>query len=187
MNSRFSNFGWASLLLGIIAVVAAMAAFRDPAANLLALTVFFGFIALIRGVLQIYSRFALRDIPGANMLLLIGIVNVVLGVLLLTDLWVGLVVLPTLFAIWFIAESILGLMTAGVSRALGSGYYWFRIVICILGIFVGVGLLNNPAAATVTIAYMVGFYFMLLAINCFVEAFGGGDSPVRGDIPAPLP
>ena len=60
MRSRLSNFNWANLLLGIVAMIAAMAAFRDPAANLLALTVFFGVTALVRGIIQIYAKFALK-------------------------------------------------------------------------------------------------------------------------------
>ena len=173
MRSRLSNFNWTSLLLGIIAMIAAMAAFRDPAANLLALTVFFGVTALARGIIQIYAKFALKDTPGvnANVFLLLGIVNILFAIVLLANLWTGMVVLPTLFAVWFIAESLLGLMNAGAARLVGNGYYWFRIVLGILGILVGASLLFNPVSATLTMAFMVGFYFMMISVNCFVEAF----------------
>ena len=95
------------------------------------------------------------------------------GIVLLTNLWTGMVVLPTLFAVWFIAESVLGLMNAGVARLIGNGYYWFRIILRVLGIFFGVSLLFNPVSATMTMAFMVGFYFVMLSVNCFVEAFTG--------------
>ena len=183
MNGRLSKFNWASLLLGIIAMIAAVAAFRDPAANLLALTLFFGVTALVRGVLQIYAKFALKNVPGVspNLFLLLGILNILFAIVLLGNLWVGMVVLPTLFAVFFILESVLGLLTAGTARIVGNGYYWFRIVLCLLGIGVGVWLLGNPGEAAVTMAFLVGFYFTLMAISCFVEAFGGSEWRVYGD------
>lgn len=183
MATRLSRFNWASLLLGIVALIAAVTAFRDPAANLLALTIFFGVTALVRGILQIYARFALKNVPGVspNVFLFLGILNVIFAVLLLTNLWVGMVVLPTLFAIWFILESVLGLMSSGATRIIGNGYYWFRIVLCILGSGVGVWLLANPVEAAFTMAFLVGFYFMLMAIGCFIEAFGGREWRFLGE------
>lgn len=176
MSGSLSKFNWASLLLGIVALFAALVSFRDPAANLAALTVLFGIAAVVRGVLLIYAKFSLDDVPGVNteMFLLLSIVNVVFGVLLLGNLWSGMMLLPTLFAIWFIIDSILGLANSGVARAVGKGYYWFRLILGVVGILLGVSLLFHPMTAAITLSFLVGIYFLILAINCFVEAFHGG-------------
>lgn len=173
-GGQSSRFNWSALLLGIIAVFASVIAFSDPGANLLAVTFILGVAVLFRGIVQIWSKWALKTIPGLNttLLLVVGILNVIFGVLLLGNLWVGVMLLPMLFAIWFTLESIFGLANTGFAKRIGAGYYWFRIILCLLGIVIGVSLFMHPLSAAMTLSFLVGFYFMLLAITCFVEAFG---------------
>jgi Uncharacterized conserved protein len=173
MSGRFSQFNWTSLLLGIVALIAAIFAFRDPAANLLALTALFGVAALIRGLLQIYGKFAVRGIPGVNgnFLLFMGIVNIIFAILLLSNLWAGMMVLSVLFAIWFTVESIISLVNSGAAKLIGTGYYWFKVIFSIIGILIGISLFLHPVSAAFTLSFLVGVYFLFIAINCFVEAF----------------
>ncbi len=155
-------------------MLAALVAFRDPSANLLALTVIFGIAAIVRGIIQIYSRFKAPAIPGfsPNLLLVMGIINLLFGLLLLSNIWTGVMVLATLFALWFTLESILGLSTAGQAKLISTGYYWFRIVFCIIGIVIGISLFLHPLSAALTLSFLVGMYFIIVAIYSFVEAFG---------------
>ncbi|MCD8245839.1 MAG: DUF308 domain-containing protein [Parabacteroides sp.] len=173
MSSGFSRFNWTSLILGIVALIAAIFAFRDPAANLLALTALFGVAALFRGLVQIYGKFVVKGIPGFNgsFLLIIGIINVIFGILLLSNLWAGMMVLSVLFAIWFTVESILSLITSGAAKLISTGYYWLRIIFSIIGILIGISLFMHPISAGFTLSFLVGLYFLFIAINCFIEAF----------------
>lgn len=173
MNARSSGFSWTSLLLGIVALVAAGIAFADPAANLLALTIFLGIAALIVGVIQIYCKFAPEQVPGAspNILLFLGILNVIFAIILLANLWTGLILLPILFSIWFIIASVLMLTDAWTAKFVSKGYYWFKVILCVLGIIIGILLLFDPLFAALTLSFLVGFYFLFFAINYFVDAF----------------
>ena len=75
------------------------------------------------------------------------------------------------FAVWFIADSVLALFTADLARGVSEGYYWFTIIVNILGILLGIFLLFNPISSALTLSFLVGFYFMLFGITHIVYAF----------------
>lgn len=160
-------------MLGIIALITAAIAFFNPGASLMAVTAMFGVSALFRGAILFASRSALKAAGASTFAtVLLAIINIVAGVFLLMNLWVGFVVLPTLFAIWFIIDSVLGLMNAGQTRAVwGNGSYWFRVILGLVCVALGVMLLFDPISAALTMSYLIGFYFVFLATICFIEAY----------------
>lgn len=170
-----ASFSWGSLLIGILFVIAALFVFRDPTVALVSIAWFIGVVAIIDGIYLIFFRSKLKNLVGyhSTALMVVGILDVLFGIVILFNLGGSIVALPIVFAIWFIADSVVGLMTAGVSKAVSSGYYWFTIIINILGIIVGVMLLTNIAASALTLAFLVGFYLMWFGIIRIVDAFLG--------------
>ena len=81
--------------------------------------------------------------------------------------------LPYIFAVWFIASSVYGLIANSSAKRYGTGYMVFSIIINILGILLGVALLFNPFAAFLTMSWILGIYFMLAGIECVIYAFAG--------------
>lgn len=79
--------------------------------------------------------------------------------------------LPFVFAIWFIVDSIFGLFNLDLARQHSNGYFWFSLIIDILGIIVGFMLLFNPISSALTLSFLVGFYFMMWGITQIVYAF----------------
>ncbi|HAP9234537.1 TPA: hypothetical protein IWI47_001253, partial [Enterococcus faecium] len=57
------------------------------------------------------------------------------------------------------------------ARGVSEGYYWFTIIVNILGILLGIFLLFNPISSALTLSFLVGFYFMLFGITHIVYAF----------------
>ena len=103
--------------------------------------------------------------------LVIGIIDILVGIFFLFNIGAGVVALPFVFAIWFIADSILALFTADLAKGYSTGYYWFTVIINILGVVLGCILLFNPISSALTLSFLVGFYFMIFGINHIVYAF----------------
>ncbi len=93
------------------------------------------------------------------------------GNFFLFNIGAGVVALPFVFAVWFIADSVFALLAADLAKGVSNGYYWFTVIVNILGIILGIMLLFNPISSALTLSFLVGFYFMLFGITHIVYAF----------------
>ena len=152
---------WGSLVLGILFVLTALISFQNPAGNLIAIVMVFAIFAIIKELLG-YKAYA----P-----IILGIIDILIGVYLLFNLNIGVAVLPFVFAIWFLFDSIFGLFTLDFAKRVSTGYFWFTLIVDVLGIILGVMLLFNPLSSALTLSFLVGFYFMMFGISNIVYAF----------------
>ena len=97
--------------------------------------------------------------------LVVGIIDILVGIFFLFNIGAGVVVLPFVFAVWFIADSVFALLAADLAKGVSNGYYWFTVIVNILGIILGIMLLFNPISSALTLSFLVGFYLVLL-ISC---------------------
>ena len=172
MNER-KTLDWGSLILGILFVLVSLISFQDPVGNLVAIVVVFAIFAFLKGIFELFVRNRMKELTGykGKMPLVIGIIDILVGIFFLFNIGAGVVALPFVFAIWFIADSILALFTADLAKGYSTGYYWFPVIINILGVVLGCILLFNPISSALTLIFLVGFYFMLFGINHIVYAF----------------
>lgn len=174
MNKEHSSgLDWGSLLLGILFVITSLLSFQDPAGNLIAIVLVFAIFAIFKGIFEIFLRNRLKQLVGfkSYMPLVLGVIDIIFGIYLMFNLGVGVSVLPYVFAIWFILDSFINLFTLDLAKAFSTGYYWFSLIVDILGIVLGFVLLFNPLSSALTLSFLVGFYFMMFGITHIVYAF----------------
>lgn len=164
---------WGSLVLGILFVLTALISFQNPAGNLIAIVMVFAIFAIIKGIFEIFARNRMKELLGykAYAPIILGIIDILIGVYLLFNLNIGVAVLPFVFAIWFLFDSIFGLFTLDFAKRVSTGYFWFTLIVDVLGIILGVMLLFNPLSSALTLSFLVGFYFMMFGISNIVYAF----------------
>ncbi|MGC6769100.1 HdeD family acid-resistance protein [Enterococcus sp. LJL51] len=172
-ETRNNGIDWGSLLLGILFVLTALLSFQDPAGNLIAIVMVFAVFAIFKGIFELIGRNRLKQLTGyrAYAPIVLGVIDMIIGIYFLFNLGVGVSVLPYIFAIWFIVDSVFGLFTLELARAFNTGYYWFTLIVDILGIILGFILLFNPLSSALTLSFLVGFYFMMFGITHIVYAF----------------
>nr|WP_265458635.1 DUF308 domain-containing protein [Enterococcus sp. HY326] len=168
---RKFNLGY--FILGLLFIFISIISFRDPASNLVALVIFFAVMAILKGIFEIAIRRPLQNTTGGKgtFVLVMGIIDIILGIFLLFNMSAGVLALPIIFAIWFIIDSIGELMISSAFKEVSTGYYWFMVIVNILGIILGFILLFNPLSAALTLAFLVGIYFMITGITYLVAAF----------------
>lgn len=173
MENTERKFNWGYLILGILFIITSLIAFNNPESSLLAIAMMFGFTALFKGIFELVFRNRTKKIIGKHSILIMvmGIVDIIIGLLLLFDLGVTAMFIPYFFAIWFIWDSIGELVVAGYIKNESKSLYWFTIIMNILGVVLGIMLLFNPISSALTLAFLVGFYFMITGINYIVSAF----------------
>ena len=173
MMEQKRSVDWRNLLMGILFIIVALFSFQNPAGDLIAIVMVFAIFALLKGVFEIFARNKWKELTGykAKMPLLLGTVDILIGVFFLFNIRAGVLALPFVFAVWFIMDSVFGLFTLDLAKSISNGYYWFTLLVNVLGIFLGIILLFNPLSAALTLSFLVGFYFMMFGITHIIYAF----------------
>ncbi|WNY28575.1 hypothetical protein MmiEs2_07690 [Methanimicrococcus stummii] len=170
--STNSKFDWLSFLIGILLILAALIAFSDTAGSLAGLAIFIGLLAVIGGIIEVYSGWKLHKLElGGTWTMVLGTINILIGLFILFNIKSSVIALPYVFAVWFILDSVLSLLNLDLAKAISKSYYWLKIIISVFGIAIGTILLFNPVVSAFTLAFLVGFYFLIFGILYIVKAF----------------
>ena len=161
---------WALALRGVLAILFALIAFFLPGITVTALVLVFGAYAFVDGIFALIAGLRAASHHGRSAPLLIeGVLNLMLGILVL--LWPGaaLVALIWIIAIWAVATGVM-LIVAGVALIRHSGE-WLLILGGIISVLLGIVLFFAPGAGVVAISWWLGIYALLFGIALLTAAF----------------
>ena len=144
---------------------------RYPLATLKTVTFIFAVVAIIRGVAILAGYSTLRQLTGklAWVSLLMGIFDLVIGVIFLVNSNFGVATITMMFAIWFLVDSVGSLFNVGHLRIAGTGWFVLYLVLDILAVIVS--LMLQPVVAAITLVTLLSMFFVLFGIECIVLAF----------------
>lgn len=163
------HFGWfialgiALLLLGVIGLV-------DVVTTTLFSVIFFGWLLLIGGIVQIFHAFRVRSWSGLLLQLLLGILNIVVGLLIIANPASSALALTLLLAYFFIIVGVIRIVMASPEHIPGRGWAIFSgIIDILLGILIRV---HWPSSAFWVIGLFIaielllsGFWFISLGFG----------------------
>lgn len=161
---REGGFGWSELIAGILLILLGVFTFARPESMLSGLVVVYGIIAIALGIedIVVYVRLSRFTGFGPMLSLIAGILSVMCGIMLLANPNVGKWALTILMPIWFIAHCISGLTRVNLVRLIGNSfYYYFSLLLNILGLILGFMMLFSPMLSFLTIraiSYLVAAY-----------------------------
>lgn len=174
MYEEKRKFDWLSLVMGVIFIIAALTSFRvSPINNIGLIVSIFTVTVLFKGIYMIIARNKIRkyiELP-LTPLLVIGIIDILIGIYFIFNLSSGVVIAPYVFASWFLLDSIFGLFDLGWIKKISTGYFWFSLISHVIGIFVGIMLLVSPIVSVMTLSFLVGFYLLTMGVLYIVRAF----------------
>ena len=179
---RKNGFGWSELIVGVLLILLGIFAFIRPESMLTGAVVIYGVIAIVMGIedLVVYARLSRFISFGPMLSLISGILSVMCGVMLIANPNVGKWALTILLPIWFIAHCISELTRTNLIRLIGNPfYYYFSLILNILGLVLGFVMIFSPALSFVTlrsICYMVAIYLILFGIESIIAAFARRNS-----------
>ncbi len=168
-----SAFGWGELILGVVLIVLGILTFLFPSGTLTGVVFVYGILAVITGIADIvfYVKVEQHTGFGPVVSLITGILGVIAGALLLFHPVIGRWALLIMFPLWFIFHCISRLAHLPVIRATaGEGYYYFTLVINILGLVLGFVMIFDPMLSMVSVSALIGCYLILTGIDHLVLA-----------------
>lgn len=167
--------GIVELILGFAFLMLGIFTFVNPGSAMSTVVYVYGFAAIMGGAAGIVFYAAARHRAGFGPVscLISGIFNILLGILLVSNVWVGRFALSFLFSFWLIFLCGLRLCSLGFIRLFaGNGEYWLTLVINVLGLLLGFFLLVNPVSSLLTMAVMIACYLVFGGVEMIVFAFG---------------
>lgn len=165
------NWGW-FLALGIVFVLAGLAAIAFPLLSTIATKIALGWIFLAGGVLMILHAFSASGWRGFLLGLLIGILYVVAGGWLAFFPFTGIITLTILLAALFLAEGVLEVIMAFRVRP-HEGWAWL-LLSGLVAVAVGVMIaMQLPSSAAWAIGLLTGINLLMTGASFIALALGG--------------
>lgn len=167
------NIRWSSIIIGILFVIVAILAVSFPIQNIVAITWLIGIFFIANGIMEIFFRRLTKAFVGISggWTILLGILNVIFGLLLIIFPSAGSTFIVYVFAFWFIFSSVLGIFVVTPEERTSKWYHFFSVLINIIGVIAGIILLFNPLLGALAVSFFVGVMFLLIGINYIFDAF----------------
>jgi uncharacterized membrane protein HdeD (DUF308 family) len=157
-----SKSWWLISLKGIIFIFLGIYIFKFPVSGMLGLIVYGGICLLISGIIESVFAITYRKIhPGWGWQMAEGLLDIVLAVILLSNLGLTAITLPFVFAFYAIFTGIFWVFQSLVFKKLA---YKFWVVAFIAGLFsllIGIVIFYRPVLAALTIVGIIGIMFMV--------------------------
>jgi uncharacterized membrane protein HdeD (DUF308 family) len=165
---------WKSTLLsGILSLILGVLVLAWPGISVLVAAIWFGVYLLITGIAQVVFAFSLHVAAGSRILLFIsGAASLILAVLAFRHFGQGYAVL--LLAIWigvgFIFRGVATTVSA-ISDPVLPGRGW-SIFVGVISLLAGIVVIAYPFDSIITLAYVVGAWFVVIGVFEIVSSFG---------------
>jgi uncharacterized membrane protein HdeD (DUF308 family) len=150
-----SRSWWIAVVLGVLSIVAGAIVLARPDHSLRALAVIIGIFILIDGIVEVYWAIA-DGVESHGTAALLGILNVVVGVLLVRHPIAGVQAVALFIGIWLIA---VGVVRAVLAFGVPGGRLG-RLLIAGVEILAGIIIVASPDIGYTTLTWLVGLSFI---------------------------
>jgi len=177
MAEKKSSWLW-RLLAGIILVILGIAILVYPDVTLAIIVLLVGIFLIIAGLFELIFGFS-ADAKGARWLFILkGIINLLLGIILLVYPDITLTIFVYIVAAWAIVWGIFELVATFMvpkeqsHSVYGTGGKWVGVIIGLIAIAFGIVIAVYPDATLSIIIYLVGFLVIAVGILMAINSFG---------------
>lgn len=167
-----SGIKWPSLIIGVIFLIIGVFIVSFPEENLFAITWLIGLLFIINGFIEIFVRRVMKQASqsSSKILLILGIINIIIGVFILFNVVTSTTFIIYLFAFWFIVHAIFSIFTVTPAEKSNKSFHTLSILLNIVEIIFGILLLFNPFMAAIIIAIFMSIVFFIIGITYLIDA-----------------
>lgn len=175
MDSKDSKktLRWTLYFTGGILVVLGLWAMTYPIEALMSLALYLGIGFILAGLNHLVPCFSLRgDSLYPRWLFVLGVLDILIGVVMLTRLGLTAFMIPLMVAFWLFLTGLVRAVTAFRLRALGFRRWW-RMLLNGLILAVCASLMAaSPFVGGLSVAFMLGGTLVVSGVLILVEARG---------------
>ena len=158
------------LIMGIIMVAGGIYTWFHPLAALAALALILGIIFIVVGAGYLAAYFGGSR---SGWYLAVGLLDIFVGIILVSYLRQTILALPFMFAFWCLFTGVIQIAAAIQLKNSPMAKLWlWPLVAGIIGIIVGFWILFDPLAGAVTLTILLGVYLLVNGIATILEYIG---------------
>lgn len=153
---RVTRLWWLVVSLGVLSVVAGGIVIAKPSNSLKTLAVIVGIFLLLDGIAELIMAFD-RRAGNRGVAALLGLLDLVIGILLVRHPLGGVKAIALLLGIWLIAAGVVRVVIAFDTHGDRLG----RFIVAGIEIVFGIVIVSSPNIGYTTLAILVGLAFIL--------------------------
>lgn len=153
------------VVLGVLFIAFGIFIFNTPIASYVSLAMLFSAIFLVAGISEIVFALSNKDqLDGFGWILFSGLIDFVLGLILVANPSFSMVVLPIYVGFGLLFRSMKGMGTAFDLKHYGNKSWFGLFIMAFLGLIFSIFMLANLEFGAFTIVYWTAFSFIMLGI-----------------------
>ncbi|MEM7009526.1 MAG: DUF308 domain-containing protein [Thermodesulfobacteriota bacterium] len=161
--------GWL-LVLGIIYVIFGWIAIGFPMAATIAVELLLGYILLFAGIVSIVGSFFSGNWKNLILILLSGILYLIVGILLVTNLKEGIIALTLLLAAFLLVEGFFKIINAFQVKP-AQNWIWI-LVSGVASVILAIMIWGEfPESSAFVLGLLVGIYFLINGLSLLIFSF----------------
>jgi uncharacterized membrane protein HdeD (DUF308 family) len=168
MNNIQRNSWWVEILKGMIALIIGIICLANPSKALAAIAVYLGILAMLAG-LVIVANSLIRKGSNWKFWVSQGIINIIIGIFLISYPKVAINVIIVFISLWIIAISIVQLFTYANLKKTGYNSQ-LLLFTAILSLLIGILLVFNPFEGAKIVAIILGIYATIYGLSSLIVA-----------------
>lgn len=155
---------------GVLMIAAGILAWVFPDTAILAAAIYIGFLFLISGGAYLTDFYYFRS----GWLLATGLLDLILGIILVLNLGVTLASLPLVLALWILGVAVTQVAFGIDAKAAKDASWKWLMISGMTGILFGLWILGTPLIGFLTVSTLVGGYFVFYGILSLTEYYQTG-------------
>ncbi|MDO4787253.1 MAG: DUF308 domain-containing protein [Fretibacterium sp.] len=162
---------WTLYFTGGLLVVLGLWAMTYPVEALMSLAFFLGIGFVVAGLNHLVPCFSLRGDPMCpRWMMLQGLLDLVIGVVMLTRIGLTAFMIPMLVAAWLCFTGLVRVATSFRLRSLGLRRWWWMLLNGLLLVLCAFAMAASPFVGGVSVALMMGSTLVVSGVLILIEA-----------------
>jgi uncharacterized membrane protein HdeD (DUF308 family) len=157
---------WVFLIRGLLFIAVAIYMVCSPITSFVALGFMFGLIIFLAGIVELLHVYRENDAHNRGWHLILGIIDIVLGIILMGHIAASLAILRIIIGIWFLFRGLSLFSFSGLARR-----SWLLALGGILTIIFAILILFNPVFGTMTMVIYISLAFLITGFFNIIQAF----------------
>lgn len=168
----FKSYRFLQVLTGVMYLLMAILAMRYTEENIVEAVQLIGIFSLIKGFFEIMNRdkISKRTNHKQTSAIVLGVVDLLVGLILVMDLSLDLSSLAMLFGVWFISDAVISFFMLDLAKRIAMAYYYVSLIVDLLGGLIGLILLVANETTIISIPALISYYFLMFG---FIKLIGG--------------
>lgn len=162
---RHSDNWQLSVLLGILFLIGGVIVFFEPARSYMALSILFGIAIVLSGLFGLYMGMKIPVHAGKGWMIFTGVIELILGILLLAVPSMLLSMLPFVLGFWLLYRGLLAVGFASDMMGCGVKGMGWSLALGILVIIGAMMILFNPLLGVGVAVVWLGVALLLAGID----------------------